>query len=148
MDVNEATEIAYKNGYAQGKADATREIISYAEEFIEDRVTSERHIGYNEALSDLTGALKERYVNRKGRLNLLVYYRWDSGIDDGFNKMIVPVDLSKPRTLRLVEIKKMIRESYSAGHNITILKIIVMNEEREGEDTNVLTNTEGEKDNA
>ena len=31
MNVNEATEIAYKNGYAQGKADAAREIFEEIE---------------------------------------------------------------------------------------------------------------------
>ena len=36
MDVNEATEIAYKNGYEKGKADAAREIFAEIESEIKN----------------------------------------------------------------------------------------------------------------
>ena len=48
MDIHTATETAYKNGYAQGKADAAREIFAEIEEEKErwEAVYSSDHFGY------------------------------------------------------------------------------------------------------
>ena len=63
MNQHDATEIAYKNGYAKGKADCAREIFEELEKFSIKKVCRNGEIVYD--VTDRFAELKKKYTEDK-----------------------------------------------------------------------------------
>ena len=64
MNIHEATETAYRNGYAKGKEDAAREIFEEIEKYMMDFVDV-THTAYKEIGAVTFAELKKKYTGEK-----------------------------------------------------------------------------------
>lgn len=67
MNEHNATEIAYKNGYAKGKIDCAREIFEELEKFVVKKVFRNGEIVYD--VTDRFTELKKKYMGEYTRNN-------------------------------------------------------------------------------
>ena len=65
MKQYDATEIAYKNGYEKGKADAAQEIFEEIEELLKVHRISVHFNNYDAALTDVIAERKKKYTEDK-----------------------------------------------------------------------------------